>query len=147
MKRIATAVGVVVLAFGVAILAQTQAGGVEQELIRLENEWVAAAVEHDATTIDKMVADDFIDTTSNGTVLTKAQMLEYIKSYKEEVISIVTDEWKVRVYGDAAVVNARNTIKIQLEGKEATKQERFTDIWTKRDGRWKCVAGHYSTIH
>jgi ketosteroid isomerase-like protein len=147
MKNIAFAVCVAVLVFGVTILAQTQTESVEQELIRLENEWAAAAVEHDATTIDKIVADDFIDTTSNGTVLTKAQMLEYIKSHKEEVISFVTDEWKVRVYGDAAVVNARNTIKIQFEGKEATKQERFTDTWIKRDGRWKCVAGHYSTIH
>jgi ketosteroid isomerase-like protein len=147
MKRIAFGVCVAVLVFGVAILAKTQTESVEQELMRLENEWAGAAVEHDAITIDKMVADDFIDTTSNATVLTKAQMLEYIKSYKEEVISFVTDEWKVRIYGDAAVVNARNTIKIQFEGKEATKQERFTDTWIKRDGRWKCVAGHYSTIH
>jgi len=147
MKRIAMALSVVGLVFGVVILAQTQTECVEQELIRLENVWAAAAVKHDATTIDKMVTDDFIDTTSGGSVLTKAQMLEYAKTDKLEYISFVTDEWKVRVYGDAAVVNARNTIKMQWEGKEATKQERFTDTWIKRGGRWKCVAGHYSTIH
>jgi ketosteroid isomerase-like protein len=147
MKRIAIVIGAAILVFGVAILAQIQTGSVEQELIRLENEWAAAAIGHDAATIDRMVADDFIDTASNGTVTTKAQMLDYIESYKEVIISFVTDEWKVRVYGDAAVVNARNTIKIQFEGKEAAKQERFTDTWIKRDGRWKCVAGHYSTIH
>jgi ketosteroid isomerase-like protein len=144
MKRIAFAVGVAVLVFGVAILAQTQTRSVEQELIKLETEWVDAAVKHDVTTIDKMLADEFI-MTFDGTVFTKAELLEYIKSY-EELASLVTDEWKVRVYGDAAVVTARNTRKVKSEGKEVTSQDRFTDTWIRQDGRWKCVAAHNSTI-
>ena len=36
MKRIAFAVGLVVLVFGVMILAQTQTESVEQELLKLE---------------------------------------------------------------------------------------------------------------
>ena len=46
MKRIAFAVSVVVLVLAVAVQAQTPAqtksGGVEQELIKLENEWANA---------------------------------------------------------------------------------------------------------
>jgi len=38
MKRIAFAVSVAVLVFGVAILAQTQTQSVEQELIKLETQ-------------------------------------------------------------------------------------------------------------
>jgi ketosteroid isomerase-like protein len=144
MKRIAIGVSVVGLAFGVAILAQTQTQSVEQELIKLETKWVDDAVKHDVTTLDKMLVDEFM-MTFDGTVYTKAELLEYIKSNKEEV-SIVTDEWKVRVYGDAAVVTARNTRKMKSEGKEATSQDRFTDTWIKRDGRWQCVAAHNSTI-
>jgi ketosteroid isomerase-like protein len=93
-----------------------------------------------------MVTDDFIGTMPDGTLYTKAQALEFIKTYEGNVTSMVTDEWKVRVYGDAAVVTARNTVKMQLAGKEVTSQERFTDTWIRRDGRWKCVAGHNSTI-
>ena len=146
MKRIAFAVGVVVLVLGVAILAQTQTGSVEQELIKLETQWGDAWTKHDPTAFGQFVTDDYMHTMPDGTVLTKAQAQEEVKSFKGEFTSFVTDEWKVRVYGDAAVVTGRNTYKMQLEGKEVASQERFTDTWIKRDGRWKCVAGHNSMI-
>jgi hypothetical protein len=41
---------------------------------------------------------------------------------------------------------ARNTMKVRSAGKETTDQNRFTDTWIKRDGRWQCVAAHNSTI-
>jgi ketosteroid isomerase-like protein len=146
MKRIAFSVCVAALVFGVAVLAKTQAVSVEQELIKLENEWGDALIKHDPVPIDKMLADDFIGTTPDGAVYTKAQLLESVKSSKEDVISMVDDEVKVHVYGDAAVMSARNTVKIRVEGKETTILERYTDTWIKRDGGWKCVAGHNSVI-
>jgi ketosteroid isomerase-like protein len=146
MKRVAFAVGVTVLVFGVAILAKTQTGSAEQEIIRLEDEWGAALIKHDPAPIEKMIADDFIGTTPEGAVYTKAQLLESVKSSKEDIISMVDEEVKVHVYGDAAVISARNTIKVRVEGKETSFQERYTDTWVKRDGRWKCVAGHNSMI-
>lgn len=148
MKRIAIAVSMVGLVFGVAILAQTQTGSVEQELIKLENEWMEAAFKHDIASIEKlsrMMADELI-MTFDGSNLTKAQILEFVKSRKEELLSFVMDEWNVRVYGDVAVVMARNTYKMRSAGKETTDKIRFTDTWIKREGRWQCVAAHNSTI-
>jgi ketosteroid isomerase-like protein len=144
MKRIAFAISLVFLVFGVSILAKTQTGSVEQELIKLETKWIDDVVKHDVTALDKMVVDEFT-MTFDGAVYTKAELLEYIKTNKEES-SIVPDEWKVRVYGDAAVVTGRNTRKVKSEGKEVTSQDRFTDTWIRRDGRWMCVAAHNSTV-
>jgi ketosteroid isomerase-like protein len=146
MKRIAFAVSVAVLVCGVAVLAKTQTGSAEQEIIKLENEWGDALIKHDPAPIDKMLADDFIGTTGEGAVYTKAQLLANVKSGKEDIISMVDDEVKVHVYGDAAVISARNTIKVRVEGKETIFLDRYTDTWIKRDGRWKCIAGHNSTI-
>jgi len=149
MKRIAFAIGLVVLLLGIGILAQTQTGSVEQELIKLENEWGEAIVKRDAASIDmlrdRLMADEFI-MMYDGSVFTKAQYFEYAKSIKEEILSFVMDEWDVRIYEDAAVVMARGTMKTRLAGKETTNQWRFTDTWVKRAGRWQCVAGHNSTI-
>lgn len=145
MKHIAIAVCVVGLLFGGIILAQTQTESVEQELIKLENEWGEAIVKRDAASIDMLMADEFI-VIYDGSVFTKAQYFELVKSMKEEILSFVMDEWQVRVYGDAGVVMARSTMKTRLAGQETTNQLRFTDIWVKRDGRWKCVAAHNSTI-
>jgi ketosteroid isomerase-like protein len=148
MKPIMIAVAVAILVFGGAILAQTQSGSAEQELIKLENEWGEAVVKRDAASI-AMLRDSMADECImiyDGSVFTKAQYFEYVKSIKEEILSFVSDEWKVRVYGDAAVVMARGTMKMRLAGKETTTQWRFTDTWVKRAGRWQCVALHNSTI-
>ena len=149
MNRIVFAVSLVVLVFGVAVLAQTQTESAEQELIKLENEWGEAIVKRDAASIDmlrdRLMADEFV-MMYDGSVFTKAQYFEYAKSIKEEILSFVMDEWDVRIYGDAAVVMARGTMKTRLAGKETTNQWRFTDTWVKRAGRWQCVAGHNSTI-
>ncbi len=63
-----------------------------------------------------------------------------------EMVSFVFDEWQVRVYGYVGVLMARATTKMRLAGKETTNQLRFTDIRVRRDGRWRCVAVHNSTI-
>jgi ketosteroid isomerase-like protein len=149
MKRIVLAAGLVILVFGFVILAQTQTESVEQKLIKLENEWGDAVVKRDAASIDmlknRLVADEFI-MMFDGSVFTKAQYFEYVEAIKEEILSLVVDEWQVRVYGDAAVVMGRGAMKTRSEGKETTNRWRFTDTWIKRAGRWQCVAGHNSTI-
>jgi hypothetical protein len=149
MKRVVLAAGLVILVFGIAIPAQTQTESVEQKLIRLENEWGDAVVKRDAASIDmirnRLMADEFI-MMFDGSVFTKAQYFEYVETIKEEILSFVMDEWKVLVYGDAAVVMARGMMKMRLAGKETTNQWRFTDTWIKRAGHWQCVAAHNSTI-
>jgi len=149
MKRIILSAGLVILVFGIAILAQTQTESAEKELMKLESAWGDAVVKRDAASIDrlrnKLVADEFV-MLFDGSVFTKAQYFEYVETIKEEILSFVINEWDVRVYGDAAVVMARGTMKMRLAGKETTAQWRFTDTWIKRAGRWQCVAAHNSTI-
>ena len=72
--------------------------------------------------------------------MTKAQALANLKSGADVYTSAVGDEWKVRVYGDAAVVLGRWTVKEQYKGKDVSGQYRFTDTWVKKGGRWQCVA-------
>jgi ketosteroid isomerase-like protein len=146
MKRTAFAVCVVVLVFGVGILAQTQTASVEQELLKLEQEWSAALVKSDLAFLDKIEADDFTWTDYEGAVWTKAQSLAVLKSGEDVVSSCVSDEMKARVYGDAAVVTGRNTVKETLKGKDISGQYRWTDTWIKKAGRWQCVASHGSRI-
>jgi ketosteroid isomerase-like protein len=146
MKRIAFAVCVVVLVFGVAILAKTQAGSVEQELIKLENTWNDALVKKDLASVNKILADDYIATDYDGIVSTKAQEMENLKSGESVVTSALTDDVKVRVYGDAAVVTFRWTSKATFKGKDTSGQYRWTDTWVKLAGRWQCVAAHGSKI-
>ncbi len=141
MKRIVLSVGLVVLVFGVTILAQTKTGTVEQELLKLEQDWTNANVKADFAFVDLILADDYVNTDFEGVVKTKDQYIEGLKLGKELVISsMVTDEMKAYVYGEAAVVIGHNTVKGTYQGTDFSIQYRWTDTWVKLDGRWQCVA-------
>jgi ketosteroid isomerase-like protein len=146
MKRIVFAVGVVVLVFGVGVLAQTTSGSAEQELMKLENEWAKSVVKLDLAFMERILADDYTWTDAAGNVHTKAEEIASIKSGQGVVTSSVNDEMKVRVYGDAAVVTGLTTQKGMEKGKEVSGQFRWTDTWVKLAGRWQCVADHVSDI-
>ena len=146
MKSIIFAVCVVVLVFGVGILAQTQTASVEQELIKIETSWAEAVVKKDIAFFDQILADDYTYTDSGGNLNTKAQYIASVKSGESVVTSAVNDEIRVRFYGDAAVVTGRWTGKETLKGKDNSGQSRWTDTFIKRDGRWLCVATHDSRI-
>jgi ketosteroid isomerase-like protein len=148
MKRISIAVGVVVLVFAIAIQAQTppqtQTESVEQELIKLENDWLQAFFKKDIAFSDRFLADDYMGTDEHGNVKTKAQEIAEIKAGAHLSTSGVQDNIKVRVYGDAAVVTGRNIMKGLFEAKEYSSPYLWTDTFIKRGGRWQCVASHVS---
>ncbi len=150
MKRIAFAVCVAVFLFAVGAQAQTPAQTevehATQELITLENDWAQAGVKKDIAFLDRILADDFTGTGAEGDVFNKVQELADVKSDAFVATSWVQENVKVRVYGDAAVVTGRSTVKAQYKGKDASGQYQWTDTFIKRDGRWQCVATHSSRI-
>jgi ketosteroid isomerase-like protein len=146
MKRIAIAVSVLVLVFCVAIQAQTKRESVEQELIKLANGWNEAWANREIAIFDRILADDFIGPDSDGIVLTKAQEIAWLKSGEIVVKSAVADDFKVRVYGDAAVVTYRTTEKGEFKGSDYSGQYRYTDTWVKKTSRWQLGAEHFSKI-
>jgi ketosteroid isomerase-like protein len=145
MKGILAAI-VLVLAVSCQAFAQAKpaapakSASVEQELIKLENDWYEAGVKRDVAAVSRILADDWTAVNPEGTVENKTQALAEMKSGEDVYMSAVANEMKVRVYGEAAVVLGRNTVKEQYKGKDISGQYRFTDTWVKKDGRWQCVA-------
>jgi hypothetical protein len=150
MKRIAIAVCVVVLVFAVTSIAQTPAQpksmSVEQQLMKLENGWNDAMVKRDVAFLDRILADDWMDGESDGTVTTKAQFLANIKSEDTLITSEVLNDYKVHVYGDAAVVLCHYTEVSTNKGKDTTGKYQDTDTWVKIAGNWRCVASNGSKV-
>jgi ketosteroid isomerase-like protein len=124
----------------------TERASVEQELIKLENESNDAWLRRDVEAYARLLADDYLETGPDGGMATKAEELALVRSTETTITAVITDDFKVRLFGDAAVVTFRLTFKKLVDGKEMTGQERFTDTWIKRDGRWQCVSVHYSRI-
>ena len=154
MKRFPLAVCLLVLVFAVSIWAQYQTTisprpkrvDVERELLTLEKDWGNALVKSDTAFIDRVTTEDWTWTGPDGNVFTKAQSLAMLKSGEDLVSSLVTDNMKARVYGDAAVVTGRNTVKETMKGKDVSGQYQWTDFFVKRDGRWLCMASVGSKV-
>ena len=43
----------------------------------------------------------------------------------------------VRIYGEAAVITGRSTIKAKVKGQDVSGEYRFTHVWIKRSDRWQ----------
>ncbi len=70
------------------------------------------------------MTDDYIVTDADSIVSTKAQETAFLKSGEFAVTSCLHHELKVRIYGDAAVVTGRATIKETYKGEDVSGQER-----------------------
>ena len=118
----------------------------ESLLIALENAWNQAQLHHDSKALDGLVADTFISTDNEGTLMNKAQFLADNSdlSYSPSVMTN-TDE-RVFVYGNAAVVAGIYHAKGLNKGKPFDHYGRFTDTWVYMNAKWVCVASHTSPL-
>jgi ketosteroid isomerase-like protein len=117
---------------------------VEQELKRIENEWLNSYLRGDRQTFDRIVAEDFTRTDESGKFATKAEEKEIIQAPPASVnASLTNEDMQVRPYGETAVVTGRIVSKVQ---DSLNFQSRFTDTFVKRKGHWQVVARHYSRI-
>ena len=53
---------------------------------------------------------------------------------------------KALVLGDTAIVHGLSTSKSSMGGKDTSGQERYTEVFVKRDGRWQCVTGYSAKV-
>ena len=98
----------------------------------------------DTTIIEKIVADDFMGTSSSGKTGDKAMLLAEAKRDTNTYTSAVSTDLNVKMFApNVAVVTgiARETGKTKA-GKTFSNAYRFTDTWVERNGEWQCVAAH-----
>ena len=114
--------------------------GTEQELLKRNREYDEALVQEDASALDRIFADEFIYTSTTGEPINKRQQLEAIKSGDLKFEYGKSDEVRVRVYGNTAVMTGRFIAKGEYKGKVFEAPERYTAVWVKRHRRWQLVA-------
>jgi ketosteroid isomerase-like protein len=111
----------------------------EEELLRLEDEFARAIANNDASAVDRFLADDWIIVDPDGSIIDKARFLGVIKSGTLTHELMESADLRVRLYGNTAVVTGLTTTKGKFMGQDFTSCERATDIFVKQDGRWQCV--------
>ena len=118
---------------------------VEQEIRKLDEEWHQAHIRRDAEALRKLIPAE-ATFASGGALLTGE---EYVKDFEENETrfeSVEVGAFRARVFGDAAVTTAVDTIKGRSKEGAFDEQFRRTATYVRRDGRWQLVALHVSRV-
>lgn len=113
----------------------------ERELAQLVKDLNAAVVKADLAFLERVLHPDYTHHRPRGTVETRAQYLENRKASRVKYEAMVSDDIKVRVYGDTAVVTGRTTVKGKDERGAIDDRWLWTRVLVRKDGRWHFV--HY----
>jgi uncharacterized protein (TIGR02246 family) len=130
-------------------LSSAQLSQSEQEVRKLEREWLDAYEQHDAAAMDRILADDFKLTQSGGVVQTKADILTVLKAERDPrrpEAKFSTADVQSRVEGDTVILTGRFIQRMERDGRTRTMEARYTDTYVKRQGRWRVVASQLTRI-
>jgi len=120
--------------------------GTEQAVAALEQQWLQSQKTNNPDLLAPLLADNFVDTSSDGKVTGKAETLAMVKSMKWT--SAEYNDLKVSVFGDTAIATGGFKGKAtDASGKPLTMDERWTDTWVNMpNGKWQCVASQATPV-
>ena len=121
-------------------------GSAEEELIRVAHDWDRAMVGNDAEEIGRFMADDWTIVGSDGSVGDKVTFLGLVRSGALSHDVMTSEDFRVRVYGDTAVVTARGVSGGKYQGQAFREVERSSCVFVRHAGQWRCVLTHLSRI-
>ena len=125
---------------GQAVAVQEKPSHPAQEVLKLDRDWAGALVRRDTTLLDRTMAEDGTTTAWRNDVQSKPQYLAEIASGDFAFKSIEIDGAKARVYGDAALVTGRYTVKGRYKEQDISGQHRYTNLYIKQQGTWRLVS-------
>ena len=105
--------------------------------LAFERAWATAAAAHDTAALGCMLADDFIDTSWQGALRTKRDVLATGPVTPSGLKQHFSD-WQVNRHGGIAIVRGLNTVTDANNRIVSTL--RFTDVLQYADGRWQAIA-------
>lgn len=119
---------------------------ISAELTRIEDELAAAWINGDRAFIDRILSDDWSVIDPTGRILTKAEVMREAFTGDRTVTEGKIDEVNVREFGDWAVVTGRTQMSGSYHGETMAVVLRFTDVFVRTSGEWKCIASQGTLI-
>jgi hypothetical protein len=113
-----------------------------EALTRLNGLYIQAVMRADAELFDTILADDFLCSQPDGTLIDRAEFLRRTRA-STPMPTLDIDDVTIRVMGDVALIHARTTFEL-ADGRRGTG--RYTDVWARRNGNWLAVSAHVTRL-
>ena len=118
----------------------------DAELLALDATWNELRMKPDVAGLDRLLADDWMLTHSDGRVQYKADYLDELRTSARRNSGIGNEDVRARRYGDTVVVTGTSVQSGISNGKPWHGRFRFTRVWVLREDRWQMVASHSSRV-
>jgi Domain of unknown function (DUF4440) len=106
-------------------------------LWQAESDWAESLATHDASVLERILADDFIGVHADGTHYSKADAIREYRTQPSSYASNHLNQVEIRFYGHTAVAQGDESWK-KKDGRSGKYV--WTDTWVQREGRWQIVA-------
>ena len=109
-----------------------------ETLIALNRDYIASVQHGDVQRFNEILADDFLCSNPDGSLVNKAQFLAQT-ARPATISALATEDVQIRLLGDVAIMHARTRYRT-ADGEQ--RQGRYTDVWARRGGHWLAVSAH-----
>jgi hypothetical protein len=106
--------------------------------------WPQSYREHNVKLLDSLLAESYVVIRGDGRRSTKADEIAYLKLKKPFYAHFEFDITRVEIYGNAALVIGQGITEREDEKGEHKTRYWSTNVFEKRNGRWRAVASHTS---
>lgn len=121
----------------------------EQQVMALNRAWADAITKGDAAALDRLFADDMTVTSGSGEIRNKAGEIKDAAGAPDSDFvwthPFTTEDVRVKIYKDAAVVTGRAKWGFRYKGREVNQERRYTHLYVKQKGQWRIVAQQISS--
>jgi uncharacterized protein (TIGR02246 family) len=146
MRRTTLLFSAILLLSSRAGIGQQSKTSQEQAVLTTDDQRAEALRRADPGPLERIYADDYSLVTSLGRVRSKADQITDVKA-NAFVTDVQIVERQIRMYGDVAVIVARQRGTIVQGGERVTRgDERVTRVYKNFGGQWKVISTHATTI-
>jgi len=135
-----------------ASIIQVDAKGTKSEektkklLIQIERDLENASMNLNPVPYDRFWADDFVAIVNEGfNPNAKAEHRAALTGGKIKFESFEIDDIDAQVFGNAAIVISHRKVKLRVDGRDISLNNKVTSFFSKRKGLWQKVAEQ--TVH
>mgnify|MGYP000459011554 FL=1 len=118
----------------------------EAQTLQAERDFLLAHMNCDVVALGRLMADEAAQINSVGRVVSKAKVIASFDSGERHWDEAHSNEFRVRVYGETAVVIGRWQAHGISTGQAFEYSPRYLSVWIWRDGRWQMTVDQSTDI-
>lgn len=132
---------------GAVMSAQTPTPADDRKQLEdIQHQLVSAWIKRDRSTLERLIAPDWIVTHTDGRMSTREEVLREFDTGANRLLEAQIDDIRVRSFEAFAIVTGRTHARGEYKGQEYDVTLRFTDVFVRRNQQWQAVASHASLI-